>query len=441
MSPRATAGVVDGAVGTRALAHARALLRIDTSNPGATEEPAARYVADVLGCAGAAVEVLEPEPGRCSVVARVPGREPGLPALLVHGHLDVVPAGDDGWTHDPFGAVEADGFLWGRGAADMKGPLATALAAHEQLAAAAATGRPRSRRPIVFAYLADEEMGGGLGSRWLADHRPDLLAGVTEAIGELGGFAVPLPDGRRLYPVACGEHALTWLRVTLAGPGGHAALSDAPNPVVRAARLVDRIASLRLPDERPPAAHAELLASLARLGLGDAEHLLAGLGAFGTMARRAQRTRFVPTVVRGGESANVVPRTAHVVVDCRHPADGRGAVVAALEGLLEPGERCDEIARTPGARVPARRTLLAAARDALLRADPSAVVSPYALVAGSDLQNLSRLGIDGIGFLPLPLDDGSDYDYAAMAHVPDERIPVRSLAHGAEILLDFLERC
>jgi acetylornithine deacetylase/succinyl-diaminopimelate desuccinylase-like protein len=424
--------------GARALAHCKALLRLDTSNPGGSEEPAVRYVEEVLSAAGVDTgEVVEPEPGRCSLVARVPGADPALPALLVHGHLDVVPAGE-GWTHDPFGAVEADGCIWGRGAADMKSLVGMMLAAHEELAARAARGDPATRRTLVFAYLADEEMGGRLGSSWIADRRPDLLDGVTQAVGEGGGFSLALPNGRRVYPIVCAEHALLWVRITLGGPGGHAALADVANPVTRMGRLIDEIADLRLPDDTPPPAHLRLVAELQKLAPTGAGDPLKLLGSFGEMARLCERTRFVPTVARAGTKVNVVPQTAELTVDCRHAPGRADAALAALQALLEPGEALEVIAQTPGMPEPRDQALEEAAAASLHAADPDAVVVPFAMAAGSDVQNLSRVGLEGIGFMPLPLPLG--FDYPAMFHVPDERLPVDSLSTGTRVFLDFLSK-
>lgn len=228
--------------------HCRALLRLDTSNPGSTEEAAAAYVVDVLSRARLPTEVVEPAPGRVSVISRHAGAEPELPALVVHCHLDVVPAQDEGWRHDPFGGVEEDGFLWGRGAVDMKDFAAMMLATQTALAEG-----PPPRRDIVFAYFADEEMGGGLGSRWIVENRPELFDRAAWAIGEIGGFPVTLPNGRRLYPVQVAEKGLLWFRITMRGVGAHAALTDAPNATAALGRVLGRLAHLTTEDPVPPA--------------------------------------------------------------------------------------------------------------------------------------------------------------------------------------------
>lgn len=423
------------AIGERALEHCRALLRIDTSNPGACEEPAAAYVVDTLAAAGIASEVVEPAPGRCSVVSRVPGSDPELPALLVHGHLDVVPA-QDGWTHDPFGGVEADGFLWGRGAVDMKNAVAMMLAAQEALSPHAGAA---PRRTLVFAYFADEEMGGGLGAGWIARNRPDLLAGVTEALGEVGGFAVALPDGRRLYPIQCGEKGMLWMRMVVRGDGGHAAYSTASNALVRAAHVVGEVARLEL-SETAPAAHDELVARLAEI-FGSGDHDLSAaaldaLGSFGAMARLGDRTRATPTVLTAGAKTNVIPDRAELLIDARVLPGAGEATIERLTSLLEPGDEHEVLIHTPGVMRAPGEPLYARCAAALREADPAAIVVPFVNSAGTDAQHLTPLGIAPYGFTPVVTVDG--FDYLAQFHAVDERVPVEAVTRGAELLLDVI---
>lgn len=419
-----------GDLGRAAVEHCRALLRLDTSNPGSDEEAAARYVADTLAAAGVGCEVVEAAPGRCSVVSRIPGDAPG-DALLVHGHLDVVPAGE-GWTHEPFAADEADGCLWGRGAIDMKATVATMLAAQCALAG------PRHGRDLVFAYFADEEMGGELGSRHVVEHRPELLAGVTDAIGELGGFPVDAGGGRRVYPIQCAEKGMLWLRVVVPGQAGHAALSDADNPIPRLAELLAGVARLEL-DETPPEAHVALTHALARELGGPPDRALGLLGAFGAMAHHGARTRFVPTTLAAGAKVNVLPASAEAMIDCRCLPGRDDDAIAAVRALLRDGEELSVTARSPGIEAPPSGALYDACAAALRRADPTAIVVPFVLAAGSDAQRLAPLGIRGYGFAPLLLPAGFD-GIPTLLHAADERVPVEAVARGADVLLDLLQR-
>jgi len=406
----------------------RDLLRIDTSNPGATEADAAAYVAERLQAAGLDPLVLEPEPGRCTVIVTQPGADPDLPPAIVHGHLDVVPVPDaDAWTHDPFGGVEADGFLWGRGAIDMKNTVAAMLTLQVVWAR---EGR-RPRRNLVFAYFADEEMGGPLGSRWVVDHRPDLFEGAAFAVGEIGGFPVPVPGGPVLYPLQVAERGMVWVRLTATGASGHAAFTAGTGPVVHLADALARIARLELADGTPPG-HAALL-----------EHLgpvpLEALGSFGAAARNAAATTFVPTILQAGDKINVIPREATAFVDVRVAPGYAERATAAVAAALGEHVRMEVLSSSDGVNAPLDERLLATAQRAVRTVDPDGVVAPFAMAAGSDAQRLARLGIPGYGFTPLTAPPS--FDYLANFHSRDERVPVDGLRDGLRMLEAFLLAC
>jgi acetylornithine deacetylase/succinyl-diaminopimelate desuccinylase-like protein len=404
------------------------LLRIDTSNPGSTEAAAAAYIAERLEDAGLEPLVLEPEPGRCSVIARQPGREPELAPAVMHGHLDVVPAGGaEDWTHDPFGGVVADGYLWGRGAVDMKNTVAAMLT----LQVTWARSGQWPRRPLVFAYFADEEMGGPLGSRWIVDHRPDLFAGAAFAVGEIGGFPVRVPGGPTLYPLQAAERGMVWLRLTAVGASGHVAFTSGTGPVVHLAEALARIAQLRLP-HAAPAAHRALLDALAGVPL-DA------LGSFGAAARNAATTTFVPTVVSAGSKINVIPDTATAYVDCRVAPGQAEAAEAAVAAVLGEHVQMEVLGTSDGVATPVDAAVLDAAQRAVRTVDADGVVAPFAMPAGSDAQRLARLGIPVYGFTPLTAP--ASFDYLAGFHQRDERVPVEGLRDGLRMLQAFLEAC
>ena len=414
----------------------RDLLRIDTSNPGSDERAAAAYIAGHLAAAGIEHQVFEPAPGRLNILSVMPGGEAGLPRLALHGHLDVVPADPAGWTHPPFAGEVAGGLLYGRGAVDMKGFVAMMLALQLQLAA---SGR-RPRRDLVFCYLADEETGSLHGARWLAERRPDLLEGVTEAIGEVGGFSVALPGGGRAYTIQTAERGSLWFSIKVPGVAGHAALSGAPNPVRRLGPLIERLNALTVAEE-PPAAFGALCRQVAALTGGpadDPERLLAPLGVFGYAALRGRRTDFVPTQALAGRAPNynVIPAVAELGVDCRYLPGGRERARRALESVLEPDMTYEMPATTLEAEAPAEGPLLEAALAAIRAHDPECrALLPYVLPAGTDAAALATLGIHCYGFTPLPLPEG--FDYPAMFHAVDERVPLESLHQGQQILATF----
>jgi acetylornithine deacetylase/succinyl-diaminopimelate desuccinylase-like protein len=413
---------------------ARDLIRIDTSNPDATEEKAADYVVDVLSGTGALIDVVEPAPGRRSIVARLPGSDPDLPAVLVHGHLDVVPAAHGRWRHDPFAGDIAGGCLWGRGAVDMKGAVAMMLSAQLALA------QRRARRTMIFAYFADEEMGGALGSAWIVRERPELLADAAFAIGEMGGFSVTLPNGRRVFPLQLAEKGMLWVRIVVPGTPGHAAFSSEGNAAVRAAALVQRVAALEIEDEPTPAftAMLEQVARLAGATPADAPEVLGRLGAFGQAALRGGRTFFTPTVIHAGEKLNVIPGEATVGVDCRFVPGGGDRALAAIRSLLDDDMTCEVLTSMPGLQSPLDGEVVDRITQAIGAVDPEAAVLPYVLPAGTDAQHLAELGIQGYGFTPAPMQ--SDFDYFSMFHAVDERIPLDALTSGSALFTDLLVR-
>ncbi len=416
-----------------AVRHAQRLLAIDSSNPGSTEEQAVAYVADVLDAHAIPYEVVEAAPGRCSLVARQRGSDPALPALVVHAHLDVVPAGDTPWTHDPFGGEIVDGMLWGRGAVDMKASAAMILAA--QTALASGDG---PRRDLIFAFFADEEAGGSLGSEWVVKHRPELFAGATQAIGELGGFTVTLADGQRLYPVQVAEKGLIWARMTLRGRAGHAAFADHGNITVQLGDLINRIAALQTDDPAPEAA-STLMQEMARtLGVepGARDEIYAALGSFGDAIRKADSTTFVPTVTGAGVKVNMIPDHGELYVDCRFVPGGAERAMAALEGAMDASTTMQLVATTPGVSGGVDDAFLEACARAIRTEDPEGRVVPFVQAGYTDGQHLAALGIRPFGFLPYFYD--RDFDYLSMFHAVDERVPVESVRRGARALHAFL---
>src|SRR3974390_930312 len=235
----------------------RDLIRIDTSNPGDHSGPgervAADHVAGRLGAAGLDRLMRESPPKRASVVARVSGRDGSRPGLLVHGHLDVVPASAPDWRHDPFSGEIIDDCVWGRGAIDMKDMDAMMLAVVRQRLREA----PPPARDIVLTFTADEEAGGTWGARWLADHHPDLFEGVTEAVGEVGGFSLTL-GRQRLYLLQTAEKGMAWMRLTARGKAGHGSMIQADKAGTELAEAIGRLGRHEWPVRLLPSVRAFL---------------------------------------------------------------------------------------------------------------------------------------------------------------------------------------
>jgi acetylornithine deacetylase/succinyl-diaminopimelate desuccinylase-like protein len=418
----------------------RRLLQFDTSNPGRDERPAAEYVADLLTSAGLTVHVVEAEPGRTNVVVRIAGRDPSLPALLIHGHLDVVPANPGEWSEDPFGGDIKGGCLWGRGAVDMKDMVAMMVVVASEYGR---LGR-QPMRDLVFAFVADEEAGGELGSGYLVRQHRDLFAGCTEAIGEVGGFSVPVAGGRRLYFIETAEKGLAWIRLTVRGAGGHASMTHPDNPVVRLAGVLARLASRPLPLHLTEGV-IEFIETVSRLlGItvdltdpGEVEDFMGRLGHVGRMLQPTLRNTLTPTVIEAGYKENVVPAAASAVLDCRFLPGFEGVLEQELEDLIGGEATWEYLRRMPSVESPSRTPMLAMIEAALVHEDPLAVAVPYTLAAGSDAKWFSELGIRCYGFTPLLLP--ADFDFSAMFHAVDERVPIESLLFGVRVLQRFLD--
>jgi acetylornithine deacetylase/succinyl-diaminopimelate desuccinylase-like protein len=428
----------------------RDLIRIESVNTGdpATigdgEARAARYVAERLAEAGIDGEYVEPAPGRGNVVARLPGRDPSAPALVVHAHLDVVPASAADWSVPPFAARVLDDarhgeVLYGRGALDMKGFAGTVVAAVRALR----RGRVQPRRDLVLAFVADEEAGGAHGAQWLVEHRPDLFAGATEAIGEVGGFSVPLPgdSARRAYLLATAEKGVGWGIMRARGAAGHPSRPTRDNPVGRIARAVAAIHDHEFPVRRTEATAA----FLAALGLlsgrdlsGDGAELereLDRLGFVGDIARAGLRHTATPTVLSAGGRPNVIPGEAVAEIDTRILPGGEGEIEREVERLAGHGVAV-EWRTMPPIAAPADGPLVDALRAAVAAEDPGGVVVPHLSPASTDNKHFARLGIAGYGFTPLRVPDG--FDAFGLLHAADERVPLSALRFGARVTARIL---
>lgn len=418
---------------------ARDLIRFDTTNYGGGksngETDAAEYVSAYLTGLGLSPEMFESEPGRVSVVARVEGSDSSKPALVVHGHTDVVPAQPDNWSVDPFGGVIKDGMLWGRGAVDMKNMDAMMLTALEDILGA---GKQPSR-DLVIAFFADEESGGVLGSGYLVKNHPELFAGATEAISEVGGYSVML-NGTRAYLLQTGEKALIWVKLIARGTASHGSHVMRDNAVTRLAEAVVAVGRrewpIRLTDTT-----SQLLAELARIlevdpqTVGPDEVALA-TGSTSRFIQASLRTTTNPTALMAGYKHNVIPDTAEALIDIRTLPGEEDAVLAELAELVGPDIEIVVMHRDIGLETAFSGPLVEAMTAALGTHDPGAPVLPYMLSGGTDNKALSLLGIKGYGFAPLKLPP--ELDFPAMFHGVDERVPLEALVFGRRVLGDLL---
>ncbi|KQR51498.1 hypothetical protein ASF88_19560 [Leifsonia sp. Leaf336] len=406
---------------------------VNTGDPrtiGDGEARAARYLQSLLEEVGYETEYAESAPGRGNVLARLRGSDPARGGLLVHAHLDVVPAAPADWTYPPFAGEIHDGFLYGRGALDMKGfaGVLVAIARHF------ARSDTHPQRDLVFAFFADEEAGGVFGVRWLLQHRPHWFDGVTEAISEVGGFSVPL-GAHRAYLVATAEKGIGRLVLTARGTAGHGSRPTADNAVTRIARAVATIGSHTFPIIPTPAVEAFAERATALLGervdISTIDRYPEPLGTAGPLVAAALRNTVSPTIIQGGYKSNVIPGEARAEFDVRVLPGQEDALRHEVEALLGPGIDIAWDRWIHPIEAPSSGPLLDVMAAAIAAEDERGVVVPYLMPASTDNKHLASVGIAGYGFTPLRTD--ADFDAFGHFHAVDERVPVDALAFCARV--------
>lgn len=416
---------------------AQDLIRFDTQNWGggrsSGEADAAAYVTAVLSAMGVESQTFEAAPGRASVVARIEGTDPSLPLLVVHGHLDVVPADASEWSVDPFAGEVRDGCLWGRGAVDMKQMDAMILVALERILAAG----KRPRRGLVVAFFADEEAGGAFGAQWLVREHPELFEGATEAISEVGGYSIEIA-GTRAYLLQTAEKALQWIMLRARGTAAHGSQHMRDNAVTKLARAVADLGAHEFPVELTDTTR-ELIARIAGI-LGveddDPDAVAERTGTVSRFLRSSLRHTANPTMLDAGYKHNVIPSVAEARIDVR-PLPGREReALDAIRAIVGNDIEIELVHGDVGIEHPFGGELVEAMIASLGRHDPAAPVLPYMLSGGTDNKSLSALGIAGYGFAPLRLTP--ELDFAAMFHGVDERVPLDALDFGTDVLEDLL---
>jgi acetylornithine deacetylase/succinyl-diaminopimelate desuccinylase-like protein len=419
------------------------LLRFDTTNPPGNERECIDWVRGLLEELGCEVKVLALEPERPSIVARLEG-EGSSPPLLLQGHVDVVAAPGE-WRHPPFGGEQHDGFLWGRGALDMKGGVAMMLAAFMRAKVA-------ERRPpgdVILCLMADEEAGSALGAEFLVREHPELFDGVRYSIGEFGAFRLDVA-GRAFYPVMVAEKQVCWTRATLRGRAGHGSMPVRGGAMGSLGRLLERLDSKRLPVRVPavtrmmidaitgelPAPAALPLRGLLRPRITD--RLLDALGDRGSMFDPLLHNTVSPTIVSGGEKINVIPGEASVELDIRLlPGSSPEQAFAELRELAGVEVELELLRHDPAPALPDME-LFGTLSDALRGLDPEAKPVPLLLPGVTDGRFFSRLGIQTYGFLPMQLP--ADMRFMELIHAENERLPAAAVEFGTSAIERVLER-
>jgi acetylornithine deacetylase/succinyl-diaminopimelate desuccinylase-like protein len=420
------------------------LIKIDTSNfgsePGPGERIAAERVAELLDEVGIASQLLEPQQGRTSVVAHwePEGADASISPLLVHGHLDVVPANADDWSVPPFSGEVVDGCIWGRGAVDMKDFDAMVLSV---VRARARAGAP-PRRPIRLIFTADEEAGSGLGSKWLVEEHREVVEGCQEAIGEVGGFSLTVRDDLRLYLIQTAEKGMAWLDLIAEGQAGHGSLRHDLNAITELSAAVARIGTYRWPRKitDPQRAFLEAVAEAFEVDHDPdrVEETLAHLGGIARMVAATMSNTANPTMLSAGYKHNVIPGRAEAGVDGRFLPGSEEEFYATIADLIGDNVRYEILTYNPSVETQFSGALVEAMQVCLQAEDEGARAVPYLFSGGTDGKAWQSVGIRCFGFAPLRLPP--DLDFMGMFHGVDERVPTDSLEFGARVLDRFLDR-
>jgi acetylornithine deacetylase/succinyl-diaminopimelate desuccinylase-like protein len=430
-------------LGASAVELLQRLIRIDTSNPPGREREAQEMLRDVLAGAGFECDLAARDPERPNLVARLSGEAEG-PTLCLLGHVDTVPADPSEWSRDPWSGDLVDGEVWGRGALDMKGQVASEVAAAAELAS---DGWRPARGELLLVAAADEEKGGGFGAQWLCEERPELVR--SDMVVNEGAGVVLEAGGRRLYTISLGEKGICRFRLRTRGRAGHASVPRiAENALVKIAPLIARLAEQ--PPYEPTREGIEFLSAMLDEPLGDAqgdvEAALERLGrsdpaAAAFLAEPMLGVTLSPVIAEAGVKENVIPSRAEVVVDCRVPPElGEAHVRERVGALLGDGDwelEFEELVVGNGSEPDTR--LWGAIADWLAEADPGAELVPVVMPGFSDSHWFrAAFGATVYGFCPHAAKSLSET--APLVHGADERAPASDLELAASFFRDLPRR-
>jgi len=416
------------------------MIRIPSVNHGegkGDEKAMAEYVASKLAEVGIKSELIETARNRVNVVAKIEGADQNRPGLVLHGHIDVVPVNAADWSVDPFSGVIKDGFIWGRGAVDMKDMDAMILA----------TVRMWQRigykppRNILLVFFADEEAGGDYGSRWLVKHRPEVFGGYNEAVSEVGGFSVTITGEHRLYLIEAAQKGIQWMKLTAKGTAGHGSFINQDNAVTKVADAVARIGKYEWPqlETKTSSVFFRKIAELTgdKYDSKNVKPLLHHLGNAVKMLGATISNTANPTMLEAGYKANVIPQSASATVDGRFLPGHENQLQETIKKLAGDEIEIEMLTRDIALEVDFAGPLVKAMCDAISGEDSAGIPVPYLMSGGTDNKALHDLGIVGYGFSPLKLP--KDLDFFALFHGVDERVPIDGLKFGVRVLYEFLE--
>jgi len=415
------------------------LIQIPSVNYGegkGDEKAAAEYVVAKMKEVGIESKIYESAPNRCSVVARIEGRDKSKPGLVVNGHLDVVPANAADWSVDPFSGAIKDGCIWGRGAVDMKNMDAMILAVIRLWA----KHNYQPERTIVIVFFGDEEAGGIYGSRWMAEKHPEVFAGCSETVSEVGGFSLTLLSGKRVYAIEASQKGIEWMKLTAEGVAGHGSMVNNANAVTRLSEAIAKIGNYTWP-QRITKTSDLFFQKISEISgkpydKNNLQPLIDEVGPMGKMIGATLCNTTNPTMLEAGYKANVIPQSASAVVDGRTLPGYEKELLDTVRSLVGEHVKVESLVSDIPLEVEFGGPLVDAMIAAIKSEDPDGIPIPYLLSGGTDNKALAKLGIVGYGFSPLKLPP--DLDFTGLFHGIDERVPVDSLQFGARTLFHFL---
>lgn len=415
------------------------LIRIPSVNYGegkGDEKAVAEYVASKLAEVGIESKLYESAPNRVSVVARIEGSDKSRPGLVINGHLDVVPANAADWSVDPFSGLIKDGCIWGRGAVDMKNMDAMMLAVFRLWA----RHNFQPARTMVVVFFADEEAGGIYGSRWMAENHPEVFAGCSETVSEVGGFSLTLASGKRVYVIETSQKGIEWMKLTAQGVASHGSVINEQNAVTRLADAVAKVGNFKWP-QRITKTNEIFFRKIAELSgktydPNNLQPLLDEVGSMSKMVGATLNNTANPSMLEAGYKANVIPQSASAVVDGRTLPGYENELLDTVKKLVGEHVTVESLVSDIPLEVEFGGPLVDAMMQAIKSEDPDGIPIPYLLSGGTDNKALAKLGILGYGFSPLKLP--ADLDFVGLFHGIDERVPVDSLQFGARTLHHFL---
>ena len=418
------------------------LIRFPSVNYGegrGDERAIAAYVVESLAEVGITANTYESAPNRVNVVAKIKGSDSSRAGLVVHGHIDVVPAEAKDWSVDPFSGEIKDGFIWGRGAVDMKNVDAMILAIVRKWAREGYV----PPRDIVLAFFADEEAGSEFGSRYMTANHPEVFAGCSEAVSEVGGFSIALKNGKRIYIIETAQKGIHWFKLTAKGTAGHGSMINKDNALTALGEAVAKLGNHVWP-QRYTATVKSLFANVAKLtgnkyDEADFRPLLEEFGPAAKMFGATLQNTANPTMLSSGYKANVIPQTASAVVDGRFLPGYEDEFNQTIREIVGPDIEIETLTHDISLEADFSGDLVEAMVQALMAEDPDAIAVPYMMSGGTDNKALSELGIIGYGFGPLKLPPG--LDFFSLFHGVDERVPIDGLKSGVHMMERFLKNC